>query len=70
MPVHLAGALGVPTWTLLHAHCDWRWMTAREDSPWYPTMRLFRQTRARDWQPVIARVRDELAQAARVSLAA
>ena len=43
MAAHLAGALGVPVWTLLHAACDWRWMVDRQDSPWYPTMRVFRQ---------------------------
>jgi hypothetical protein len=42
MTAHLAGALGVPVWTLLPAHADWRWMERRSDSPWYPTMRLFR----------------------------
>jgi hypothetical protein len=60
MPAHLAGALGVSTWTLLQAHADWRWMDDREDTPWYPTMRLFRQERAGDWEPVVARVRREL----------
>jgi hypothetical protein len=53
MPVHLAGALGVPVWTLLHAEADWRWMDNREDSPWYPTMHLFRQKQPGDWLPVI-----------------
>ena len=61
MPAHLAGALGVPTWTLLGADPDWRWMAEREDSPWYPGMRLFRQPRAGDWEAVIARVAEELA---------
>ena len=61
MPAHLAGALGVPTWTLLPADADWRWMEERDDSPWYPTMRLFRQQRAGDWEPVIERVRTALA---------
>ncbi len=60
MPAHLAGALGVPVWTLLHADPDWRWMQDRDDSPWYPTMRLFRQERAGEWEPVIARVAEEL----------
>jgi hypothetical protein len=40
---------------------DWRWLMDREDSPWYPAMRLFRQTRSGDWQPVVQRVRTELA---------
>ena len=56
MTAHLAGALGVPAWTLLHADPDWRWMQGREDSPWYPTMRLLRQPSAGEWAPVIARV--------------
>jgi ADP-heptose:LPS heptosyltransferase len=60
MPAHLAGALGVPVWTLLHAEADWRWMRGREDSPWYPTMRLLRQERAGEWEPVVARVAVEL----------
>jgi len=60
MPAHLAGALGVPVWTLLHADPDWRWMRDRDDTPWYPTMRLFRQERPGDWETVIARVADEL----------
>jgi hypothetical protein len=60
MPAHLAGALGVPVWTLLLADADWRWMKHREDSPWYPTMRLFRQARDGDWAGVLERVRDAL----------
>jgi hypothetical protein len=65
MPAHLAGALGVPVWTLLHAQPDWRWMDGRDDSPWYPTMRLFRQARPGEWAPVVARVAAELAALAR-----
>jgi len=57
---HLAGALGVPTWVLLPLQADWRWMEEREDTPWYPTMRLFRQSRDGDWESVIARVAREL----------
>jgi hypothetical protein len=59
-PAHLAGALGRPVWTLLHADCDWRWMRGRQSSPWYPTMRLFRQSAAGDWRKVIDRVAAEL----------
>lgn len=59
-PAHLAGALGRPTWTLLHSEADWRWMEDREDSPWYPTMRLLRQERAGGWEAVIERVSHEL----------
>ncbi|MFQ5455541.1 MAG: tetratricopeptide repeat protein [Nitrospirota bacterium] len=58
--VHLAGALGKPVWTLLPFMPDWRWMQNREDSPWYPTMRLFRQPEAGDWKSVIANIREEL----------
>jgi hypothetical protein len=56
MPAHLAGSLGIPTWILLQEDADWRWMKNRNDSPWYPTMRLFRQWRAGDWEPVIAEI--------------
>lgn len=53
---HLAGALGVPTWVMVGSVPDWRWMHHREDSPWYPTMRLFRQSQQGNWDEVIARV--------------
>jgi hypothetical protein len=61
LPAHLAGALGVPVWTLLHKEADWRWLEGRSDSPWYPTMRLFRQARPGEWPPVVAAVAKELA---------
>jgi ADP-heptose:LPS heptosyltransferase len=57
---HLAGAMGKPVWALLPFRADWRWMLAREDSPWYPTMRLFRQHKMGDWDDVFERVADEL----------
>jgi len=57
MSAHLAGALGVPVWTLLPYDADWRWMDERSDSPWYPTMRLFRQQVPGDWSSVIDDVR-------------
>jgi hypothetical protein len=60
MPAHLAAAIGVPTWVLLHSDCDWRWMQHRSDSPWYPRMRLFRQPRAGDWLPVVREIKREL----------
>ena len=53
---HLAGALGRPVWTLLPFMPDWRWLLDRDDSPWYPTMRLFRQQKRGDWQGVFERV--------------
>lgn len=58
---HLAGALGKPVWVLLPKIADWRWLENRNDSPWYPTMRLLRQQNAGDWQGVVARVVDDLA---------
>ena len=57
---HLAGALGVPTWIALAAHADWRWMFEREDTPWYPTMRLFRQRKLGEWGPVLERMAGEI----------
>jgi hypothetical protein len=57
---HLAGAMGKPVWTLLSNPADWRWIVGREDSPWYPTMRLFRQQEPGDWAGVIQRVKEEL----------
>jgi Flp pilus assembly protein TadD len=53
---HLAGALGVPVWVALPQVPDWRWLLDREESPWYPTMRVFRQTREGDWADVFARM--------------
>lgn len=58
---HLAGALGRPTWIALKHVPDWRWMLEREDSPWYPQTRLFRQQSRGDWAGVFARVREALA---------
>jgi tetratricopeptide (TPR) repeat protein len=58
---HLAGALGRPTWLALKHVPDWRWMLGRDDSPWYPTMRLFRQARPGDWAGLFAGMRHELA---------
>jgi hypothetical protein len=57
---HLAGALGVPVWVALALGGDWRFLLEREDSPWYPTMRLFRQTRMGDWDSVFERIAAEL----------
>jgi len=55
-PAHLAGALGKPVWLLNRFESEWRWMLKREDSPWYPSMRIFRQSRIGDWDEAIARV--------------
>jgi tetratricopeptide (TPR) repeat protein len=58
--VHLAGALAIPVWVLLPKHPDWRWLEDRDDSPWYPTARLFRQRIQSGWDEVVERVRDAL----------
>jgi tetratricopeptide (TPR) repeat protein len=57
---HLAGALGVPTWVALSNHPDWRWFRELDRSPWYPSMRLFRQQRQGDWTELFARMAEEL----------
>ena len=61
---HLAGALGEEVWTLLCAQPDWRWLQGREDTPWYPTMRLLRQARLGDWAELAGRMAGELARRA------
>jgi len=57
---HLAGALGLPVWLMLPFAADWRWLEKRADSPWYPTMRLFRQPAAEDWASVVDAIRSRL----------
>jgi ADP-heptose:LPS heptosyltransferase len=57
---HLAGALGKETWILLPYDSDWRWLIGRSDSPWYPSVRLFRQPAPRDWHSVFRTVAEEL----------
>jgi len=57
---HLAGALGVPVWVALPTIPDWRWLLDREDCPWYPTMRLFRQNSIGKWDEVIQAIVKEL----------
>jgi hypothetical protein len=58
---HLAGGLGVPVWVPMSAIGEWRWLLEREDSPWYPTMRLFRQKKLGSWGNVFRRMRKKLA---------
>jgi FkbM family methyltransferase len=58
--VHLAGALGVPVWVALSGQSDWRWLLGREDCPWYPSMRLFRQSRLGEWHDVFQRICESL----------
>lgn len=57
---HLAGAMGKPVWLLLAFNADWRWLVDRSDTPWYPSVRLFRQTRIGDWDSVVSTVADEV----------
>ena len=58
--VHLSGALGKRTWVLVPFDGDWKWLVDREDSPWYPTVRLFRQKAQDDWDGVFERVTEQL----------
>ena len=60
LAAHVAGAMGVPAWVLLEYEADWRWQRTRDDSPWYPLLRLFRQRCAGDWTEVAARTADAL----------
>jgi Flp pilus assembly protein TadD len=62
---HLAGAMGRPVWLLLQANADFRWLRQRPDSPWYPTMRLYRRTLGAAWGPTLARVGDDLSEASK-----
>ncbi len=57
---HLAGAMGRPVWVLLPFAPDWRWFLSRSDSPWYPTMRLFRQSEAKNWQQPLDEIKEKL----------
>jgi ADP-heptose:LPS heptosyltransferase len=57
---HLAGAMGKPVWILLRYNRDWRWLLDRDDSPWYPSARLFRQRQVGNWAEVVDQVRNEL----------
>ncbi len=61
-PCHLAGAMNIPTWVILPFPADWRWLIDRSDSPWYPSIRLFRQKKEEDWQPVINEIVHSLKQ--------
>ncbi len=61
-PAHLAGALGVPTWLACSFKAEWRWLTEREDSPWYPSVRIFRQSKLNVWDDVFERISKALTQ--------
>jgi hypothetical protein len=67
MVAHLAGALGVPVWTMLHKDCDWRWPTAGPQSIWYPSMKLFHQPSSGDWGGLLEEVTIELNRFARAA---
>ncbi|HEX2936945.1 MAG TPA: glycosyltransferase family 9 protein [Bacteroidales bacterium] len=60
MPAHLAGAVNTPVWLMLKKKADWRWMEDRTNSPWYPSMRLFRQPTEGAWETVIRKIKEEL----------
>jgi ADP-heptose:LPS heptosyltransferase len=60
-PAHLAGAMGRPGWVLLTHSPDFRWLTDRTDSPWYPSLRLYRQPRHNQWDPVMDKIAQDLA---------
>ena len=66
---HVAGALGKRAWVLLHTTANWRWLKEREDSPWYPSLRLYRQDRTGTWPPVLERVTADLRALAEESVA-
>jgi hypothetical protein len=59
--IHIAGAIGKPAWAMLPFAPDWRWLAGRTDSPWYPSVRLFRSAAPRAWGPVVAEVAASLA---------
>src|SRR5262249_51835533 len=59
-PAHLAGAMARPVWVVLPFMPDYRWLLKREDTPWYPTMRLFRQTDPGQWGPIMSKVVEAL----------
>jgi hypothetical protein len=60
MVAHLAGGMGAPVWVALPYSPDWRWLVSRVDTPWYPTMRLFRQPAFGDWESVFRRIAGSL----------
>jgi hypothetical protein len=64
---HLAGALGKPTWVLLPHVPDWRWLLERDDSPWYDSVKLYRQAQDRQWSPVLGQVASDLLQTSAVA---
>jgi hypothetical protein len=60
LAAHLAGAIGIPAWVLLERDADWRWMSNRSETPWYPTLRLYRQAEQADWDSLISIVSEQL----------
>jgi ADP-heptose:LPS heptosyltransferase len=60
MVAHLAGAMGKPVWLLLPYDCDWRWLTGTDTSPWYPTVKLFRQVQRGDWSRPVYNITEAL----------
>jgi ADP-heptose:LPS heptosyltransferase len=68
LAAHLAGALGTPAWVMLQYAADWRWMTGRSDSPWYPSLRLFRQSQPGDWRRVVEDILTALKHSTRETL--
>jgi ADP-heptose:LPS heptosyltransferase len=60
LAAHLAGAMGIPAWVLIEYACDWRWLASGNSSPWYPSLRLFRQKRQGDWTTPVEELQQEL----------
>ena len=57
---HLAGAMGKPVWLMMHTEGSWHWMTGRSDSPWYPSVKIYRQQRPHEWDQLVPRIAADL----------